>query len=130
MPAVPLRQRLELALRAALRTRDTIAVSALRTALAAIDNAGAVPAGPAPTAGTGGLHFAGAVSGLGAAEAERRALTELEAEQIIRAEVAERQAAGRDYDRAGRSDQAERLRREAQVLTSVIDAELASPAAS
>lgn len=96
-------------------------MSALRTALSAIDNAGAVPAGPAPAAGTGGPHFAGAVSGLGAAEARRRALTEPEAEQIVRAEVAERQAAALDYDQAGRPDQAERLRREAQVLIAAID---------
>jgi len=40
------RPRLQLALRAALKARDTVAISALRSALAAIDNAGAVPAGP------------------------------------------------------------------------------------
>ncbi|HLK79362.1 MAG TPA: hypothetical protein VKU77_37660 [Streptosporangiaceae bacterium] len=121
MPEAPLRQRLQLALRSALRARDTIAVSALRTALSAIDNASAIPAGPAPAAGTGGPHFAGAVPGLGAAEATRRALTEREAEQIVRAEVAERQAAAHDYDQAGRPGQAKRLRREAQVLTEALD---------
>jgi len=36
---------------------------------------------------------------------------------IVRAEVAEREAAARDYDRAGHPDQAGRLRREADVLT-------------
>ena len=40
------RQRLHLALRQALKARDTIATSALRSALAAIDNAGAVPPVP------------------------------------------------------------------------------------
>jgi hypothetical protein len=40
------RERLQLALREALRTRDTIAASALRSALAAIDNAQAVPPRP------------------------------------------------------------------------------------
>ena len=40
------RERLHLALRDALKTRDTVAISALRSALAALDNAGAVPAGP------------------------------------------------------------------------------------
>ena len=83
--------------------------------------ASAVPAAPAPPAGTGGPHFAGAVAGLGAGEAERRSLTEAEAEQIVRAEVAERQAAARDYDQTGHADQASRLRREAHVLMSVID---------
>jgi uncharacterized protein YqeY len=103
-----------------LKARDTIATSALRSALAAIDNVGAVPQVPAPAAGTGGPHVAGAVSGLGAGEAERRRLTEADVMAIVRAEVAEREAAARDYDRAGRADQAERLRREADVLTSVL----------
>jgi uncharacterized protein len=103
-----------------LRARDTVATSALRSALAAIDNASAVPA--APAAGAGGPHFAGTVAGLGAGEAERRRLTEAEAEQIVRAEVTERQAAARDYDQTGQASQAGRLRQEAQVLLSVIDA--------
>jgi uncharacterized protein YqeY len=115
------RQRLQLALGEALRARDKVATSALRSALAAIDNASAVPAAPAP-AGAGGPHFAGTVAGLGAGEAERRRLTEAEAEQIVRAEVAERQAAAHDYDQTGHADQAGRLRREAQVLIAVIEA--------
>ena len=115
------RQRLQLALREALKARDTIAASALRSALAAIDNATAVPPASAPGPGPGGPHVAGAVAGLGAAEAERRRLTEADVEEIVRAEVADRQAAARDYDRTGHADQAERLRHEAHVLTSVID---------
>jgi hypothetical protein len=47
------RERLQAALREALKARDKVAVPALRSALAAIDNAGAVPPGPAPAAGTG-----------------------------------------------------------------------------
>ena len=120
--ASPVRQRLELALREALRARDQVARSALRSALSAIDNASAVPAGPAPAPGAGGPHFAGAVAGLGAGEAERRSLSEAEVEGIVRMEVADRRAAARDYDQAGRRDRADRLRREADVLASVIDA--------
>jgi uncharacterized protein YqeY len=116
------RQRLQLALGEALRARDKVAISALRSALAAIDNASAVPAAPAPAAGADGSHFAGTVAGLGAGEAERRRLTEAEAEQIVRAEVAERQAAARGYDQTGHADQAARLRQEAQILLSVIEA--------
>jgi uncharacterized protein YqeY len=116
------RERLQSALREALKARDTIATSALRTALSAIDNATAVPAGPAPGADTGGPHFAGAAAGLRAGEAERRSLTEPEVEQIVRAEAADREAAARGYDQAGRADQADRLRREARVLISVLDA--------
>ena len=114
------RQRLHLALRQALKARDTIATSALRSALAAIDNAGAVPPVPPPAAGTSGPYVAGAVAGLGAGEAERRSLTEADVVQIVRAEVAERQAAARAYERAGHAEQASRLRREADVLTSAL----------
>jgi uncharacterized protein len=120
------RRRLQSALRQALRERDTIAVSALRSALAAIDNAGAAPSAPAPAAGTDGPYFAGALAGLGAGEAERLRLSEAEIEEIVRAEVAERHSVARDYDQAGRADQANRLRREAYVLTSALDASAGS----
>ena len=75
-----------------------------------------------PAASSGGPHSAGAVAGLGAGDTERRSLTQARIEDIVRAEVAERQAAARDYDRAGRADQADRLRREAGVLLSVMNA--------
>ena len=48
-------------------------------------------------------------------------LSEADLEEIVRAEAAERQAAARDYDRTGHADQAERLRRGAQVLISALD---------
>jgi uncharacterized protein YqeY len=67
------------------------------------------------------------VAGLGAGEAERRRLTEADIEQIVCAEVAERQAAVQDYDRAGHADQAERLRREARILLSVISSDPQPP---
>jgi uncharacterized protein len=123
-----IRQRLQLALREAMRARDTIAVSAVRSALAAIDNAGAVPPAPAPAPGSGGPHFAGAAPGLGAGEAERRTLTEAQAEQLVRAEVTERQAAARDYDRTGHPHPAARLRREADVLTAALNRTSPPPA--
>jgi uncharacterized protein YqeY len=117
------RQRLERALRTALKSRDRVAVSAVRSALAAIDNAGAVPPRPArafPSAG--GPYVAGSAGGPGAGEAERRVLSEAEAADIVRAEIAERQAAAGDYERRERTDQASRLRREAQVLESALGA--------
>ena len=115
-----IRDRLQTALRAALRVRDKTAASALRSALAAIDNASAVPAEPAPGVASG-PHFAGAAAGLGAGEAPRRGLTAGEAERIVRAEIAEREAAATGYERAGHADQAGRLRREAAVLLSAVD---------
>jgi uncharacterized protein len=60
-----IRDQLHQALRDAMRARDSVAASALRSALAALDNAGAVPPGPVPAAARG-PHFAGAVAGPGA----------------------------------------------------------------
>jgi uncharacterized protein YqeY len=115
-----IRDQLQGALRAALRARDKIAVSALRSALAALDNAAAVPPGPARAAASG-PHFAGATAGLGAGEVPRRGLTAGEAEQIVRAEIAERAAAADGYQRAGHDERASRLRREAAVLAAALD---------
>jgi uncharacterized protein len=110
-----IRGRLGLALREALRARDRVAASALRSALAAIGNAEAVlpPSGPAPA---GNLHIAGAAEGVGAAEAERRSLSEAEIGEIVRAEITERRDAAGQYERAAQADRAERLHREADVL--------------
>ena len=63
-------RRLEHALRAALKNRDTAAVSAFRSALSAIANAAAVPA-PAARARHASQYLAGTVEGLGAAEASK-----------------------------------------------------------
>jgi len=115
-----LRARLRLALAEALRARDTIAVSALRSALGAIGNAEAVEPGAATPAGSGGPHVAGAVSGLGAAEVARRSLSPAQIEGIVRAEAAEREDAARGYEQAGHADRADRLRREARLLLAVL----------
>ena len=99
-------------LTAAMKARDKPAIAALRSTLAAIDNAEAVdaaqvppaaagqpaseeipPAGRGRPAGEGAI--AGAALGVGAAEVERRALTAAETEAIVRREVAERQRARR-----------------------------------
>jgi uncharacterized protein YqeY len=110
---VPLRQRLRDALPAAVKARDRVAVAALRATLAAIDNAEAVDR---PATVDRNLAIERIPVGVGAAEVARRVLTEVEVEQIVRAEVAEREAAARDYERADRPERAERLRAEIGVL--------------
>ena len=108
-----LRGRLRGALPAAMKARDGAAVAALRSALAAIDNAEAVEPAPGRSPGAAGhADLAGTVAGLGAAEVERRHLQEAEVEQIVQTEVADRRAAADAYERAGR------LRAEADVLSS------------
>jgi hypothetical protein len=115
-----IRERLRSALPGAIKSRDTVAVAALRSALAAIENGEAVDASQAP-APVEHLDIAGGVSGLGAGEVTRRRLTPTQMEQIVRAEVTDRQAAERDYRHAGQREAAERLRGEADVLLSYLD---------
>jgi uncharacterized protein len=126
------RSRLRVALRAAMKERDAAAMSALRSALAAIDNAEAVPASRQPSAAppseaalseaapSENVPIAGGVAGLGGAEVPRCAITEEEAAAIAAAEAADRRAAARDYRAAGRADRADRLFSEAQAIESVL----------
>jgi hypothetical protein len=114
---IPLRDRLRAAVPAAIKARDRRAASALRSALAAIDNAEAVE-----------VHDvrAGAIEmspvGPGAAECARRELTEAEIAAIVRGEVEERRAAAAVYEEAGRGDRAAELAAEADVLTAHLGA--------
>jgi uncharacterized protein len=105
------------ALPAAMKRRDTTTVTALRSALAAIENAETVstPETPVPIIGDG--EIAGAAPGLGAGDVPRRDLSETEVAGIVRREIADRHQAADLYDRAGRSDHARQLRDEADVLT-------------
>lgn len=103
-------------LTAALKSRDRVAIAALRSALAAIENAEALPADhPVPSAAES-KHIAGSAVGLGAAEADRRQLTETDLRAIVEAEVHERSVAAREYEQLGRNDLAQRLRSEADLL--------------
>jgi uncharacterized protein len=135
-----LHERLHRALPAAMRARDRPAVNALRSALAAIDNAGAVDptqarpdtahpapppanaADPEPGPAEGGEPaVAGSVVGVGVTEVERRRLSEAQMREIVRAEVLERERAAAGYERAGRLELAERLRGEAKVLSAFLN---------
>jgi uncharacterized protein YqeY len=117
-PEPPLRQRLRTALPAAMKAGDRLAVSALRATLAALDNAEAVDR--TPTADRS-LAIEQSPVGVGAAEVARRVLTSADVEHIVRTEVAEREAAAREYDRVGRSERADQLRGEARVLSAHLD---------
>ncbi|HZT64706.1 MAG TPA: hypothetical protein VFA11_02850 [Acidimicrobiales bacterium] len=111
-----LRTRLRAALSAAMRARDATSVAALRSSLGAIDNAEAVESGSASLSGRPAGVIAGAVSGLGAGEVERRQLTEAEMEAVVGREVAERLEAAAEYEGLGQPEAAARLRAEAEVL--------------
>ncbi|OZM78123.1 GatB/YqeY domain-containing protein [Pseudonocardia sp. MH-G8] len=101
-------------LTAALKARDRVATAALRSALAAIENAEAVPAEARPA--EHGADRGGMATGPGATDVERRRLTEADLRVIVETEVQERSAAARRYQQLGRSDLAEQARAEAEVL--------------
>ena len=91
-----IRRRLQQGLSRALKSRDMIAVSALRSALGAIGNAEA-PDATAASPAASGPHFAGTAAWLGAGETQRRRLSGAHVDEIVRAEIGERHAAARDY---------------------------------
>ena|ERR1700761_7586319 len=98
-----IRARLAGALRNAMRNRDAVSTSVLRSALSAIGNAEAVP-----------------WEGQDAGEVRRRDLSDTDIDAILRAEISERESAAEDYAVSGVFDQAIRLRAEAAVLVAII----------
>ena len=120
-------ERLALELRRALRGGDRSAVAALRSALAAIGNAEAVPDDGADERRTGAGPIAGALTGLGAGDVARRVLSADEVTAIVRAEVAERRAAAGQYRDGGHESGAIRLEREADVLTAALGRAVPGP---
>ena len=110
-----LRDTLRRGLASAIKARELDAVSALRTAIAAIDNAEAVPVPETGQATTSG-HIAGARAGVGAAEAARRDLGESEQRAILRGQVTGYTAEADRYEALGQPDAARRLRSQARLL--------------
>lgn len=108
----PLRERLSSALGPAMKARDRVAVAALRSAMAAIGNAEAVPVDTAPRAGA----VEDAATGVGAADAPRRHLSEDDVRAVVVGEVEERDGAARELASLGRAEDAARLTAEADVL--------------
>jgi uncharacterized protein len=113
-------ERLSQALRDALRARDQAAVAALRSALSAIANAEAVDAGEPRAAAPGSQHVAGAAAGPGATEVARKQLTETARQDIVRAEIADREVAAGQYRQGGHAERADRLRAEIAVLEKML----------
>jgi uncharacterized protein len=110
------RTRLRRDLIVALKARDDVAVVALRSAIAAIDNAEAVEVRGASRREGSSEHIAGASAGVGSAEAERRVLSDAGVQAVIRAQADERSQAAHEYEELGRDDVAVRLRLEAALL--------------
>jgi hypothetical protein len=114
-PADLLRARLRADLREAMKAQRRDEMAALRTLIAAIDNAESVE-DPSPPPQPSSEHVAGAVPGHGAADAARRSLSERDLQRVIEAELWERDAQAEKFTLLGRADDASRLRIEADVI--------------
>lgn len=111
----PLREALREALPGAIKAREAATTRAIRSALAAVENAEAV--GPVASAVTASSEFvAGAAVGVGAAEAERHELSDSDVLEIVSSERDERLAAAQQYRALGRIDEALVLEQEAAAL--------------
>lgn len=110
-----LRSRLRADLTSAIKARQRDAVSALRTVIAAIDNAEAVEAPASQTEPTD-EHIAGARAGVGSTEVPRRVLCLADALGLVQAEISERIAEADRMELLGQQPTADRLRREAAIL--------------
>jgi hypothetical protein len=119
MTVSPLRSALRARLTIAMRERDHHAVSAIRSALAAVENAEAVPTDGSLAATSSG-RVAGAVLGVGAAEARRRELSAADEVALVRAEVADLRDAARHRRGVGDADAADRREAAASLLEGVI----------
>jgi uncharacterized protein YqeY len=117
--ASSVRARLREHLQTALKSRDQVAIAAVRSALSAIDNAEAADVSHAPALQEG--MIAGGVAGLGAGEVPRRQLSEDQVLDIVLAEINERRVAAAEYEDARRHDRAARLHAEADVLDRLLD---------
>ncbi len=101
---------------AAMKARQPEIVAALRTALAAIDNAETVDATD-PAGAPASEHIAGSRAGVGSTEADRRVLPIDELRAILYAQITDHTTAASRYDAYEQQDAAGRLRRQAEALT-------------
>ncbi len=115
-----LRQRLQRALVPAMRERDRAAISAIRSALAAVANAEAVPVEPRDDPATAGQVAKSAV-GLGAAEVDRRELSEDDVRCILSAEVTAHLEAADHLRSVGQGGRADELQARVAALRPFLD---------
>ncbi|GAA1750863.1 hypothetical protein [Nostocoides vanveenii] len=103
----------------AMKARDASARAATRAALAALDNAEAVPIESVPASGA----IEASAIGVGAADVERGVLTWADARAVVEREIAEHEHAAHTFQRPGdrQDERAADLLRQAAVLREVLD---------
>ncbi|WP_447724863.1 hypothetical protein [Sphingomonas koreensis] len=111
MPAAidEMKSRLRIDLLACMRTRQSLEAGVIRTLLAALDNAEALPANPDRPASLQARF------GDESSEAARCALSREDVGAIIGAEIQQRWDAAADLERLGQPDRASILRQEVQI---------------
>jgi hypothetical protein len=105
----PLRVALRHRLTAAMRVRDRQTTGALRSVLAALENAEALPVNVHETTVATSEHVAGGAVGLGAGEAPRRLLSADDERALVEREVAELRSASSTLAAAGQLERASEL---------------------
>ncbi|HVQ43942.1 MAG TPA: hypothetical protein VMT30_03165 [Candidatus Saccharimonadia bacterium] len=101
---------------AATKARKSVEVSALRSLLARISNAEAVPADQSHIASS---SIAGASVGVGSTEAPRKQLSYMDVQEIIQAEIQEIQAAKQRLD--GSSDYVAELDQKIVIVSAYLE---------
>lgn len=107
-----LREQMKADLRSAMKARATENVVTLRSVLAAIDNAEAVPVEPTSSSAAPVIGKSNDVP--------RKVLSQEDIQQIVQHEVTERQQASQTYAQLGQTAEAERLHRAALLLAAYI----------
>jgi hypothetical protein len=113
-----IRDRLQAALLDAMKSRDKIAVNAFRSALSAIANSEAIEAERSRAMLEGPI--AGSRRGLGAGDAPRRFLTELDMLDIVDREIEELVSDAARYDTVGQTAPADELRDQIPALEAIL----------
>ncbi len=111
-----LRRRIRQGLNDAMKSGRSDEVAALRLLVAAVDNAEAVETGPDPSRRPSSPHVAGAGRGVASTEAARRELPLPELEKVLAKEVAGLREQAANYETLGRTEEARRLRSQAEVV--------------
>jgi len=114
-PADAARERLRVALRQAMRIGDRLETSGLRTLIAAIDDAQAVPVGDGHT------RYVVREFGDRSAEVPRLGLSATEVRALLEREAASLLDAATDLESCGKADDAGRLRTQAAIVSRHIE---------
>lgn len=117
----PLRAVLRGRLKSAMRARDKRTAGAMRTVIAALENAEAVPLESTGTPVTSSEHIAGTGFGLGVGEASRRALSADEERALVAREVAELRLSSAALAKAGLHERSAEMLRMAETVEEVLE---------